>query len=447
MNAAADRLDDSFPHGTQLGYQAGCRGNICPAGDEYGLSCKRAHQLHAGDYRYQKLVKRGLAPADIALELGLIPDNPTTDVVPAKNKPQPPAPTDAAQPLAERSQDPSDNTPAPADEVAAATPQETPAEGEDMGHLIPVAEPKPAIPSQSIIRAWARDNGIDVNPRGPVRTDVVDAYLAAHATPTPSPVTDADLDAWAEDHPEPTPIPNITDQIDQLRPRIDIPTPEPLTIDENALAGAAEVDPDEGVEVATPAEFAARWNGMPEEERAAWVEAMRLASATAARCRIENHADLVRLRDTRPDWATVATTEDLGHAIAQRDQARRFAENTLAELTHLEAREESALTLALQKWAEATTERDTLTHEVTTLRNTLYAVRDVEAQLSAAYAEIRALADAAAERDRLAARLALSDAHLTSQQHEIERQRRVIEAAAASRPTIMRDVLRIGRAR
>ncbi|QOC24816.1 hypothetical protein IC744_16265 [Microbacterium hominis] len=77
MNAAADRLDDSFPHGTVDGYKGGCRGNACPAGDEYGLSCKRANQLNAGDYRYQKLVKRGLTPGDIALELGLVPENPT----------------------------------------------------------------------------------------------------------------------------------------------------------------------------------------------------------------------------------------------------------------------------------------------------------------------------------------------------------------------------------
>ncbi|QYF98928.1 hypothetical protein [Microbacterium sp. PAMC21962] len=367
MNAAADRLDDSFPHGAVDGYKGGCRGNACPAGDEYGLSCKRANQLNAGDYRYQKLVKRGLTPGDIALELGLVPENPTAPVVPTKTTP---------------------------------TPKET----------------------------------------APVETSTVDEV------PEP-PVTDADLDAWAEDHPEPTPIPHITDEIDQLPPRIDMATPEPLTIDENALADAATAAPDARVEVATPAEFAARWNGLSDDERATWVQDMRLAHRTAHQCWIEDHATLVRLRDTRPDWATVATTEDLGNAIAQRDQARRFAENTLAELAHLEAREESALTLAMQKWADVVAERDALDRELTTLRNTLYAVRDVEAQLSEAYAEIRALADAAAERDRLAARLALSDALLTSQQHEIERQRRVIEAAAASRPTIVRDVLRIGRAR
>lgn len=385
MNAAADRLDDSFPHGTVDGYKAGCRGNICPSGDEYGLSCKRASQLHAGDYRYQKLVKRGLTPADIALELGLIPDNPSADVVPAKNKPQPAASLDAAQPLAEQSQDPSDTTPTPVDEVAAATPEEAPAEGEDMGRPEPVTATKPPLPSQSIIRAWARANGLDVNPRGSVRTDIVDAYLTAHTlTPTPSPVTDADLDAWAEDHPEPTPIPHITDEIDQLRPRIDMPTPNPLTIDENALAGAADVAPDEGMDVATPAEFAARWNSMPEDKRAAWVEAMRLASATAAHCYVENHADLVRLRDTRPDWATVATTEDLGNAIAQR---------------------------------------------------------------TAAYAEIPALAEVSEERDTLAAELAMSRTLVASQQEEIERQRRIIEFAATARQPIMRDVLRIGRAR
>lgn len=42
-----------------------------------------------------------------------------------------------AQPLAERSQDPSDTIPTPVDEVAAATPPEAPAEGEDMGHPEP----------------------------------------------------------------------------------------------------------------------------------------------------------------------------------------------------------------------------------------------------------------------------------------------------------------------
>lgn len=446
MNAAADRLDDSFPHGTVDGYKAGCRGNVCPAGDEYGLSCKRANQLHAGDYRYQKLVKRRLKPAEIALELGLIPENPSAVVVPTKKaQPKPPAPTSPAQPLAERSHDPSDTTLAPAGEVAAATPTEASAEGEGMGHPKTPPTPAPAVPSQSTIRAWARAIGIDVNAKGSVRTDVADAYRAAHASPAPV-ATAADLDAWADDHPE-DPIEHITDAIDQLRHRIDMPTPEPIAIDENALPDAAPADPDPGTEVTTPAEFAARWNRLTDDERMAWITGMRVARDGYERCRVEDHATLERLRDTRPDWATVATTEDLGHAIAQRNQARRFAEHSLAELAHLAAREEAALTLALQKWADAASDRDTLAHKVAALSAELATVRDIETQLSEAYAEIRALAGIAGERDDFAAQLTRMSALIGAQQDEIERQRQVIEAAATARRSTYRDVLRIGRAR
>lgn len=71
--SAADRLDDSFPHGTRVGWDRGCKGR-CPAGDEHGLSCRKASMLAAGDYQYQKLFRRGLTPAEIADALGLVPD-------------------------------------------------------------------------------------------------------------------------------------------------------------------------------------------------------------------------------------------------------------------------------------------------------------------------------------------------------------------------------------
>lgn len=70
----ADRLEDSFPHGTRQGYDRGCRGGFCPAGEEHGLSCRRARSLAAGDYRYQKLAKSGATPAAIAAALGLNPE-------------------------------------------------------------------------------------------------------------------------------------------------------------------------------------------------------------------------------------------------------------------------------------------------------------------------------------------------------------------------------------
>lgn len=425
MNAAADRLEDSFPHGTPKGYDDGCRGAVCPGADLYGLSCKRAKQLAASDYGYQKLAKRGLTPGEVALELGLIPENPTPVLTAPSKRP-------AKAELAPNP-DPVETAPQPA-----------------------------ATPTQSEIRAWARANGIDVNPKGSVRTDVVAAYRSAHdpAQPlaeqshdpsgnTPAPTDGAaaapaeSTDAEGEDMGHPDHTPATEELIDQIRDRIDMPKPPTTPVDEHTLADAT-TEPDKGTEISTPGEFAARWNNLTEGERATWISRMRAAHTAAERCFTEDHATLVNLRDTRPEWSTVATTEDLGNAITQRDQARRFAEHCLAELAHLEQREESALTLALQKWAEATAERDTRLREITTLRNTLASVRDVEAQLSAAYAEIRALADVAEERDRLAAQLTMVNALAASQQEEIERQRRVIEAAATARPAVMRDVLRIG---
>lgn len=72
--SAADLLEDGFPHGTRQGYDLGCRGGVCPAGTEHGLSCRRANMLAAGDYRYQKLVRAGATPAAIADALGLHPE-------------------------------------------------------------------------------------------------------------------------------------------------------------------------------------------------------------------------------------------------------------------------------------------------------------------------------------------------------------------------------------
>lgn len=401
MNAAADRLEDGYPHGTPDGYAQGCRGTVCPGADMYGLSCKRAKQLAASDYGYQKLAKRGLTPGEIALELGLIPEAPTAPVVPRKPRPtaEAPAPT--------------------AEEPEAA-----------------VIEPAPAPaarPSQSEIRAWARSNGIDVNPKGSVRTDVVNAYLAAHSDPlhqeqaTAAPAVDTPTE------PDITHLPVHADAtaelIDQIRDRIDMPAADTAHVDENALADAT-TEPDEGVEISTPGEFAARWNRLTDEERIAWITGMRIARAAAERCITDNHATLVELRDTRPDWATVATTEDLAATIEQRDQARRFATRYLEELTHLEAREESALTLALTRWAAAAAERDHLATLVTALTAELDTSTDVEERLAEAHANLRALATITEERDALAAQLTLTMAVATDQHEEIERQRRVIEEAA-----------------
>lgn len=415
-------LPDGIEHGTPAGHEAGCKGDRagCPALHTHGMTCTSAYlRATTTPDRYFKAKARDPRPAAIARTLGYRP-------TPA---------TDAAQPLAESSQDrrEPDHTPQVPDAPAKGpAPAERDAAGrrEEMGHPDttpqdkstskenPMPAPKqprnaptpPTVsdeagatsPTPQLIREWAHHVGLDVNPRGKVRTDVVDAYLAAHPTtpkadPTPTPkpapkpapapdVTAEDLDHWADDHPEHTRP--ITDEINDLRPRIDMPTPTHPTNDDNTLADPADVEPDSAAEVTTPAEFAARWNRLTDADRMAWITSMRLARDTSQRCLIEDHAALVTLRDTRPDWATIATTEDLTTALAERDSARRVAERFCAEADRLETREESALTLTLEKWAVAVAERDELRDRVTALTNELAAVRDVEAELATAYTEI-----------------------------------------------------------
>lgn len=280
MNAASDRLDDSFPHGTPAGYRQGCCGEICPSADEHGLSCKKASALAAGDYGYQKLAKRGLTPGEIAIELGLIPERPTASAIP---KPKPPAPPVVPAPNLAQAEHVTAQ-PAP----PAATPEP-----------VPAAKPKrksPTGPSQVEVRAWARANGIDVNPRGNIRTDVVDAYLARDQTQG---IVLPDYAAHlAEPHPDdatPTTHAEATAElIDQVRDRIDMPKPAPVTV---------------------PA---------PE----------------------------------RPEWADVTISEAVTEAIADRDRARELAAKLCDQLEQAAQRAttaENALALALTRWDKTTT--------------------------------------------------------------------------------------------
>lgn len=87
MSTAAERLEDGFPHGTPDGYAQGCKGR-CPAGIDHGLSCKRAKQLAAGDYQYQRLARSGATPAEIADALGLHPAIDTATTPNPKPAPQ-----------------------------------------------------------------------------------------------------------------------------------------------------------------------------------------------------------------------------------------------------------------------------------------------------------------------------------------------------------------------
>lgn len=99
--SSADLLEDGFPHGTREGYANGCRSGACPAGIEHGLSCRRANMLASGDYRYQKLVRAGATPGEIADQLGLNPEIPAGPAPKKRPQPEHPAPAvpSSARPL------------------------------------------------------------------------------------------------------------------------------------------------------------------------------------------------------------------------------------------------------------------------------------------------------------------------------------------------------------
>ena len=159
--SGADRLEDGFPHGTREGYDQGCKGGWCPAGEEHGLSCSRARQLAAGDYRYQKLARQGLTPGAIADELGLNPEVHEPLVVRVAGH-MGDEPMDKREPKMSKPK----TKPVPTPKGVAPKPT-------------PVSDPV-AAPSQGAVRAWARANGVEVNSRGSVRASVMEAYRAAH---------------------------------------------------------------------------------------------------------------------------------------------------------------------------------------------------------------------------------------------------------------------------
>lgn len=104
--SSLDLFEDGYPHGTVQGYQDGCRGSACPGAVEYGMSCRRANELRAGDYRYNRLVKEGKTPTQIAAIIdntGPDAQQPTPTPKPAKRSPKSTAPTEEApQPIVQQ---------------------------------------------------------------------------------------------------------------------------------------------------------------------------------------------------------------------------------------------------------------------------------------------------------------------------------------------------------
>lgn len=172
MSRTLDTLLDA-QHGTVDGYRAGCRGSHCPAGEDHGLSCSIANTYAAGNWNYMKALRRGLTPPEIAAELGLHP---------ACAKPAP-------------------KTTKHDEHELAATPKTE-------KEKTMTETPKP---SQSEIRAWAREVGLIVPTRGSLPRTVIEAYNArgkgvqasdVKPAPTPEPVVEPVAEVVAPAKPE-----------------------------------------------------------------------------------------------------------------------------------------------------------------------------------------------------------------------------------------------------
>jgi len=379
MNAAADRLEDGFPHGTLDGYRQGCRGNVCPAGAEHGLSCKRASQLNAGDYRYQKLARKGMKPSEIADELGLNPDPSATAPAPPR-RPRVVEDLDDEDDTSGLFEEPQTPEPESAEVEPAAPAGPEPAHAPEPD-LEPMATPAPAYTLADFtegmsvaakyakgreIREWCRANGFPGVPaKGIVPRDALAAYAAAH------------LPIAEEEAPIPLAIPPAEPAPSDLgdgRPSVVGPPAseqeshgQPVTepIDESADAAQAEQEWQEVLD-AYP---------VPAEQFASEI-------LDETRARIAG--------PDRPEWGEVAAAADV-------ERAREIAARLFLELTDAEAardRAETALAVTLQKW-------DTAASEVVALQLRLSVVTSMAPYLRAAARaeEIRALDFA----DRLAA--------------------------------------------
>lgn len=195
--SGADLLEDGFPHGTVDGFLAGCRGGSCPV--EHGMTCRRAKQLAAGDYRYARLAAQGLTPAEIAAELG---EGSHEHPAPAPRRPvvqgeddEDDQVDDLNEPI--EGEDPIMTTieetaaPTPATIIKSRKPEPQPApdwpdEASESSATSSQADAEPEVTSGEIdltpatIRAWARENRVPVNVKGSVRKSVVEAYMVAH---------------------------------------------------------------------------------------------------------------------------------------------------------------------------------------------------------------------------------------------------------------------------
>ena len=357
--SGADLWEDNYPHGTVEGYNNGCKGGSCPAGVEYGLSCKTAKAKSHGDFQYQKLAKTGASVPEIAEALGLIgtaPSAPRTKKPGANqltgNGPKPPKPSAPPAPQPEQSvAGAPDEVATSADEGGSPIPEKyLPAESSPQARRlwdaaaqqittasepaanseVPTTAPASAEASTAEIRAWARHRGYEIGSKGAIPKRIRDHYAEAHRDADAEPAADADTS------PAPTDLPTA-----------DVTPADPAP----AFTAAAATSSDD----TTPSSSTAVESIQPDLADTAIHQAQQERDrARATGIRLEQELTHVQelLKQEIADGTSLAQEllNEVGKVIALEERLdRRTRERDEAETRALIA--ERATTFILRKWA------------------------------------------------------------------------------------------------
>ncbi|MGU3358197.1 hypothetical protein ACLBWJ_13160 [Microbacterium sp. M4A5_1d] len=226
----------------------------------------------------------------------------------------------------------------PADEQAHETEEPTmtePTEPTEPTETPAVDATAPQIPSQSVIRTWARANGIEVNPRGSVQKGVVNAYLFAHRTPmeTKPAATEPDVEAAQTPPADVHTTDHDSEPVEPARSRAAAELPE---------------------EFAPAGDYARYFEILDETRRRIDMEV-----PCAPLYALPDLAQLANRIPGRPEWADVAVSHDVEQARSL--AARLEAENAilLEQLTTVS----NSLEFALRRWAAATDRATAAEHQ------------------------------------------------------------------------------------
>jgi hypothetical protein len=258
------------------------------------LSCRKAKILSAGDYQYQRMVRGGAAPEEIAVALGLHPEIHSPAKVRAK---VPDELIEEDVPEAVEDQDAPEPEPKP-ERALEVFPKRNGPTGPQLPEGVTRAD----------VRAWARANNIKVNDRGNIARAVMDAYLAAMEPSAP---------AGRDESPAPSADPSDVGEAASASRAADGTASQPKE-DETKTASSEVPDlsldgatqrPDPNVQVANAGEFAAIWNGMTPNERDDWTAAIVRSAAESTRCFIQAHDDRIAQTDMLVRGLRDLTTE------------------------------------------------------------------------------------------------------------------------------------------